>query len=337
MKGEQLQSIAVQLAGTIRLARANGRARLGRWTEDLGARPQWPAVRSWVTAPLIVRGETRGTLTLFQDLPPEAEEPSRTLTEDFARRASMVLENSALLRRAAEATRARDEMMAVLAHDLSSVLFSFRLHAQRGLVRGGEQAQRALGVVARGSQWLLGLVKTVVDVAGMEGEKIHVQPQPGNLAQVLESACALQQMDADDRHLVVERAWPAELLLDFDLERMLQVLFNLVNNAVKFAPVGGRVVVGAEHDGRQVRVWVRDSGMGLQPEEVERVFERGWQANPKAGGKGLGLYISQRIVEAHGGTVWVESTPGHGATFHVSLPVGSGARASPQDETSVAP
>ena len=164
-----------------------------------------------------------------------------------------------------------------------------------------------------------------------------MQPQPGNLAQVLESACALQQMDADDRHLVVERAWPAELLLAFDQERILQVLFNLVNNAVKFTPVGGRVVVGAEHDGRQVRIWVRDSGTGLQPEEVERVFERGWQANPKAGGKGLGLYISQRIVEAHGGTVWVESTPGHGATFHVSLPVDSGARVSPQDETSVAP
>lgn len=337
MTGELLRRVALQVSGTIQLTRANGRARVGRWTEDLGSRPQWPAVRSWVTAPLTVRGEIRGTLTLFQDLPPEAGAPSMTLTEDFARRASMVLEDSALRRRVEEATRARDEMMAVLAHDVSNALFSFRLHTQRGLVRGGEQAQRALGVVARGSQWLLGLVKTVIDVAGMDGEKIRVQPQPGNLAQVLESACALQQMDADDRHLVVERAWPAELLLDFDQERILQVLFNLVNNAVKFTPVGGRVVVGAEHDGRQVRIWVRDSGTGLQPEEVERVFERGWQANPKAGGKGLGLYISQRIVEAHGGTVWVESTPGHGATFHVSLPVDSGARVSPQDETSVAP
>jgi signal transduction histidine kinase len=86
-----------------------------------------------------------------------------------------------------------------------------------------------------------------------------------------------------------------------------------------------------------VRIWVLDSGAGLQPGEVERVFERGWQANPKAGGKGLGLYISQRIVEAHGGTMWVESTPGHGATFHVSLPVDSRALVSPQDQTSVAP
>ena len=99
------------------------------------------------------------------------------------------------------------------------------------------------------------------------------------------------------------------------------MVFNLVNNAVKFTPPGGRVEVCASGEGGQVRLWVQDSGRGLAPADLERVFERGWQAEPKAGGKGLGLYISRKIVEAHGGTIWVESAPGRGATFQVWLPV----------------
>jgi signal transduction histidine kinase len=180
-------------------------------------------------------------------------------------------------------------------------------------------------------------VKTVLDVAGMESGLLKIQRQRGNLAQVLESACLLQQVDADERRLQIERAWPEELLLDFDQERILQVIFNLVNNAVKFTSPGGRIAVGASEEGGQVRLWVRDSGKGLPRDQLDRVFERGWQADPKAGGKGLGLYISRRIVEAHGGTMWVESTPGSGATFHVVLPAGSPASASRQDEVSVSP
>jgi PAS domain S-box-containing protein len=325
MTGEALQMLRLQIAQSVREARASSAVAKGRWTDEVGTGPQWPLVRSWVTAPLWVEGTVRGTVTLFQLVVPDSEESAAALTEEFARRASMVLENAALFRRAEEAARARDEMMAVLAHDLSNALFSFRLQAQRGLSKGGEHAQRALGTVARGSQWLLGLVKTVLDVAGMEHGKVRVQPQSGNLSAALESACLLQQMDADERRLHVQRAWPEHLPLEFDQERILQVLFNLMNNAVKFTPPGGRIEVGASHQDGQIHIWVRDSGKGLGPGELERVFERGWQADPKAGGKGLGLYISHRIVEAHGGTMWVESAPGHGATFHVLLPATSAA------------
>ena len=335
MTSEALQLLRLQISPTIREARANGFAALGRWTDELATRPSWPVARTWVTAPLYVQDEVRGSVTLFQPVMPETEESGKALTEEFARRASMVLENAALVRRVQEATRARDEMMAVLAHDLSNTLFSFRLHAQRGLNRGGEQAQRALGAVARGSQWLLGLVRTVLDVAAMENGGIKVQKQSGDLVQVLESACMLQQMDADERKLEIGHSWPEQLPLEFDQERILQVVFNLMNNALKFTPSGGRVEVGASRDGNQVRLWVRDSGNGLRSEQLEHVFERGWQADPKAGGKGLGLYISRRIVEAHGGTMWVESTPGNGATFYVLLPSESASSARSQDEASV--
>ncbi|HZW89619.1 MAG TPA: GAF domain-containing sensor histidine kinase, partial [Myxococcaceae bacterium] len=320
MTGEALELLRLQIEASIREARTSGEVALGRWVDEIGPRPQWAVVRSWVTAPVRVGGQIKGTVTLFQPMVPEFEESARRMTEEFAHRVSMLLENDGLYRRVQEATRAREEIIAILAHDLSIALFSFRLHAQRGLMRGGEQAQRALGVVARGSQWLLGLVKTVLDLTGMEKGGVKVQPQQGNLAQVLESACLLQKMDAEERRLEVVRAWPDELSLEFDQERILQVVFNLVNNALKFTPPGGRLVVGAAQEGEGIHVWVQDSGRGLDPGQLERVFERGWQADPKAGGKGLGLYISRRIVEAHGGSIFVESTLGHGATFHVVLP-----------------
>jgi PAS domain S-box-containing protein len=337
MTAEAVQLLRLQLTASMREARASGEVALDRWADEIALRPQWAVVRTWVTAPIRVGGEIQGTLTLFQPIVPEFEESARRLTEEFARRVSMLLENAALFRRVEAATRSRDEIMAILAHDLSNALFSFRLHAQRGLMRGGEQAQRALGVVARGSQWLLGLVKTVLDVAGMEAGGVKVQPQRGNLSQVLESACVLQQMDAEERRLEVVRAWPEEITLEFDQERILQVVFNLVNNAVKFTPPGGHLVVGAAREDGRVRVWVQDSGKGLDPGQLERVFERGWQADPKAGGKGLGLYISRRIVEAHGGTMFVESTPGHGATFHVVLPCEAAESTAAQDQAFVSP
>jgi PAS domain S-box-containing protein len=335
MVGHALEALRLQIAPSVRQATAGGACSLGRWSDDLGPRPFWSVIRSWVSAPLVVDGKVRGSVTLFQHFGLENEDSAQVLAEEFARRVSMVLDNTALFRRAEEATRARDEMMAVLAHDLSNALFSFRLHAQRGLSRGGEQSRRALGAVARGSQWLLGLVKTVLEVAGIEGGAVKVQPQPGNLAEVLESACLLQQMDADERKLDVVRAWPEELPVEFDQERLLQVVFNLVNNAVKFTPSGGRIEVGASRAKGQVQVWVQDSGKGLDPAELERVFERGWQADPKAGGKGLGLYISRRIVEAHGGKMWVESAPGRGATFNLMLPVAVADSVSQQDEASL--
>ena len=322
MSSSALEMLRLQIAPSVREARSlpPPALALGSWSDAFGARPMWTVVRTWISAPLIVESTVRGTVTLFLTYQAESEAVARTLVEEFARRVSLLLENSVLYHRAEEATRSRDEMMAMLAHDLSNALFSFRLHAQRGLSKGGEQAQRALAAVARGSQWLLGLVKTVLDVAGMESGRIKVQRQRGNLAQVLESACLLQQMDADERKLEIARDWPEELSFEFDQERLLQVFFNLVNNAVKFTPAGGKVEVGADHENGQVRVWVQDSGNGLAPEQLERVFERGWQADPKAGGRGLGLYISRRIVEAHGGTMWVESTLGRGATFFAVLP-----------------
>jgi PAS domain S-box-containing protein len=321
MVGEQLDALRLQLRPVQQRVRQSGSALAGRWTEELVLRPLWPVIQAWAVAPLRSGGVVRGTVVLLRPAVDEGNgEAGVRLVEEFARRASMLLDNAHLLEQAEHAIRAREEMVAVLAHDLANALFAFRLHSQRGLARGGDQTRRSLAAIGRGSQWLLGLVRTVLDLASGEGDTIKVQLHRGNLAEVLESACGLQELDADERLVELEKQWPAELPVAIDQERFLQVVFNLVNNALKFTPAGGRVQVGAARDGSQVRLWVRDSGKGLTPAELKRVFERGWQANPDSGGKGLGLYICKRIVEAHGGTIWAECIAGGGATFVVLLP-----------------
>ncbi|MGZ6079260.1 MAG: ATP-binding protein [Myxococcaceae bacterium] len=337
MPGEQLEALRLQLRPTQLRVRQNRAPATGRWNEELVIRRLWPLMQAWATAPLSRDGGVRGTVTLLRATAEQGtEEPMLALVEEFARRASMLLENADLLQQAEHATRAREEMVAVLAHDLSNALFAFRLHAQRGLSRGGEQAQRSLAAIGRGAQWLLGLVRTVLDLASGGGDEVKVQLQRGNLAQVLESACGLQELDADERRVRLEKQWPLELPASFDQERMLQVAFNLVNNALKFTPGGGQVQVGAELGGDRVRFWVRDSGKGLTGAELKRVFERGWQAEPGAGGTGLGLYICKRSVEAHGGNIWAESAPGTGATFIVLIPAEAVAGVSPQDAPAAA-
>ncbi len=122
--------------------------------------------------------------------------------------------------------------------------------------------------------------------------------------------------------LVVE---PTPLPVLCDADRVTQALVNLVGNAVKFTPPGGTVTVGAARDGEQVRVHVTDTGRGIPAGELEAVFERFHQVDPDDArtqeGTGLGLPITRRIVEAHGGRIGVESTLGAGSTFHLTLPV----------------
>jgi PAS domain S-box-containing protein len=339
MTSEQLEALRLQLRATFQKTRTLGSAVSGRWTPELTVSSIWPVIGAWACAPLSVRGAAPGGVValLRREERGSPGEMGLELVQEFGRRASMLLENAHLLRKAEEANRAREELLAVLAHDLSNALFSFHLHAQRGMSRGADASNRALAVIGRGSQWLLGLVRSVLDLSGNERLPMELTRRPVNLAQVLESACALQQVDAEERRISLERVWPDDLPVAVDQERLLQVVFNLVNNALKFTPVGGTVEVGAAREAGRVRFWIRDSGRGLTPGETEHVFERGWQAEPRGSGKGLGLYIARRIVEAHGGTLWAESTPGEGATFFAALPDDTAVESAGQDAAAVTP
>ena len=320
MTEEQLETLRPQIRRTIDQAVSEARAVAGRWSETRASTAVWPVISGWVSAPLSIEEKVRGAVTLFHRNAFEAEPTALGVAEEFARRASLLLENARLFQQTEDAVRARDEMVSVLAHDLSNSLFSIKLHAQRGLSRSGEHAGRALEAIDRGVSWMDTLVKTVLDVSATDAGGLQLHPKVGDLVEVLESVCALQQPSLEARGLHLERQWPSTLPAVVDRERILQVLINLLGNAVKFTPSGGRIVVGAARESGSVRLWVADSGHGVPREHVAHVFERGWQAQPKAGGRGLGLYICRLIVEAHGGSILVERASGGGASFVVLLP-----------------
>ena len=158
--------------------------------------------------------------------------------------------------------------------------------------------------------------------AHLEAGHLALSRGPEPVGRLIEEALrVLQPLAAERGQSLVGQAGEELPPVDVDRERVLQVLLNLVGNALKFSPEQGVVRVTAARQGQQVRVSVRDSGSGIAPEDLPHLFERFWQAKPTAHvGSGLGLFIAKGLVEAHGGLIWVESLPGAGAVFHFTLP-----------------
>ena len=167
------------------------------------------------------------------------------------------------------------------------------------------------------------LVGDLVDVASIDAGKLAVSVTAGDMATLIAEAVDLFVVPAAAKGLTLraELAEPA-LRADFDHDRMIQVLANLITNAIKFTPEGGAIVVQGERAGELVRVSVLDTGPGIQENMLETIFERFWQAakNDRRG-LGLGLYVSRCIVDAHGGAIWAEPTGGKGTRLVFSLPV----------------
>jgi signal transduction histidine kinase len=235
---------------------------------------------------------------------------------------------AALRRRAEEfhvAVRTRDQVLAVVSHDLRSPLNTITV-AAAGLPGAEDTSRReALArVIARASVRMKGLIHDLLDVARLEaGGQLAMELTVVNVVAVMnetEEAFAPQAV-AQSKHLELDApgAMPG---VRADRGRLLQALANLVDNALKFTPEDGQVTLRARLEGRTVALEVRDSGPGIPETDLPRIFDPYWQGgrSPRAGA-GLGLAITRAIVEAHGGTLTVESYPGLGAAFRFSLPV----------------
>ncbi|HSQ67468.1 MAG TPA: HAMP domain-containing sensor histidine kinase, partial [Polyangiaceae bacterium] len=171
--------------------------------------------------------------------------------------------------------------------------------------------------------YALSLISDLLTVAALEAGKLPIDKSPESVRAIVEEAVALQRPLADERALKLEISLAGEPHpVSVDRNRILQVLTNLLGNAVKFTPEGGCVRVECRCDESSLHVAVSDTGPGIGEEEQAHVFDRFWQGvHAQRAGAGLGLAIAKGIVEAHGGTIAVESVEGQGATFRFSLPV----------------
>jgi PAS domain S-box-containing protein len=280
--------------------------------------------RSGMIVPVAHRGRVFGALSFASSRPSRRyDRRDLILAEELARRAAIALENARLYEAAQRATQARDEVLGVVAHDLRNPLGTILLQA--GLLRRGEadpERRKPAEAIERATVRMNRLIQDLLDVARTEAGKLAIECNRIPVAQVV--------LDSIETQMAFAAAASLELEVDLgpdlpdvwaDRDRVLQVFENLVGNAIKFTGPGGRIGVGAVPRDGEVLFWVSDTGPGIAPDDVPRVFDRFWQARKaERRGAGLGLPIVKGIVGAHGGRVWLESTPGRGSTFFFTIP-----------------
>jgi signal transduction histidine kinase len=215
----------------------------------------------------------------------------------------------------------RQELLAVVSHDLRSPLSTVSMGA--ALLAETMPPNRHVHAIQNGADRMTSLIEDVLDAARLETGTVTLHRSSWDAGGLLERAAELFHERAAKARVELRVETPAEPLQgNGDPERVIQVIGNLISNALKFTPSGGEVVVSVAPVSQGIEICVRDTGPGIAPEDQARLFQRYWQgeSSQRRGSLGLGLYICKNLVEAHGGAIRVESAPGKGSRFCFTLP-----------------
>jgi signal transduction histidine kinase len=222
--------------------------------------------------------------------------------------------------------RLSGELLAIVSHDLRTPLSTIALGTTllEDASQGQEDRTQVIEIIKRAADRMERLIKDLQEMSRLDaGRTLRVDARSVELAMLLRDACEALHVQAGAKQLAVSCDLPAPpIAVCADPDRICQVLGNLIGNAIKFTPRGGRIVLAARREGREVRISVTDQGPGIPEADLPRVFEPYWQAESTARqGAGIGLKIAKGLVEAHGGRIWVESEMGVGTTFSFTLPM----------------
>jgi signal transduction histidine kinase len=291
--------------------------------------------RSGLGVPMLRQGQVIGVIFVGGANPGYFGERQVELLQTFADQAVIAIENVRLYRELADKSRQlelasmhKSEFLANMSHELRTPLnaiigFSEVLAEQLFGELNERQIEYAHDILTSG-QHLLSLINDILDLSKVEAGRMELEVSTFSLREALENGLTMLKERAG-RHdialgLEIEDGLDA---IEADERKVKQVVFNLVSNAVKFTPDGGRVELSARRTGDGVEVAVRDTGVGIAPEDLPHVFDEFRQvgrAEAKSEGTGLGLPLAKRFAELHGGMLWVESEPGRGSTFAFVLP-----------------
>jgi signal transduction histidine kinase/PleD family two-component response regulator len=286
--------------------------------------------RATCSTPLLTRGgDVIGVIAAYFRQPHRPPENQFRLVELYTRQAAEALDNARLYQENREANRRKDEFLAMLAHELRNPLAPIlnALHILRLSGTDSEDAEKARETAERQVRHMVRLVDDLLDVSRITRGKIELRKEPVELAGVVARAVESSRPLLDGRsHRLEVSAVPEGVWVEADPTRLEQILANLLNNAAKYTEPGGRIWLTARQDNGAVEVRVKDTGIGLAPDMLPRVFEPFVQVDQSLeraqGGLGIGLTLVRSLVEMHGGTVQAQSAGlGQGSEFVVRLPV----------------
>jgi signal transduction histidine kinase len=281
--------------------------------------------RSLLAVPLVSRGQTLGVILAAAAESKTFTQEDASLLSELSRHGSLAIDNARLYLESQQAVQAREEVLAIVSHDLRSPLNAVMLAASllQTSDRIAPEDREELEIIDISAKRMQRLIEDLLDVTRLDG---------GKRLPIERASVDVKKLFAETYELFKTQAATSAITLQYraddvppvyaDGHRVMQVLSNLIGNAMKFTPPGGMITFQAEPRGSSVIITIADDGPGIPKENLDDIFNPYWQAKRTARlGAGLGLPIAKGIVESHGGRIWVQSEPGRGTKFSFTLPV----------------
>jgi signal transduction histidine kinase len=289
------------------------------------------APTSYFIIPLAARGRVLGSLLFATDDSSDRRYADRDLAiaAELGRRISLAVDNATLYRKAEQATHMREDMVAVVSHDLKNPLATIQMAVSflKGEIVPNDAAhdveRKQLDVIQRSADRMYGLIHDLLDTAAIEAGHVRLTRSVVPANELVIDAIELLRPLAAAKHIELLANLPSGLPpIMADAARVLRVFSNIAGNAIKFTPPGGRVEFGVTDVGVALAFSIADNGPGIAASDLPHLFEPYWQAErTKSLGSGLGLPIAKRLIEAHGGEIRVASEVGKGTTFTFTIPL----------------
>jgi len=277
--------------------------------------------------PLLIQGRAIGAIGLTFPKERRIDEYHRAFLLVLARQCAQALERARLYEEAQRTSRMREELLAVVSHDLKNPLGAILLNAEMLLKPVPNDRRKAsrkhAQAIQRSADRMSHMIRMLLDAASVEAGKLVLELHPHEVNDLVDDALAMLEAIASRKSIRLEKDSSLELPpVLCDRERILRVLSNLVGNAIKFSPSGGAVLVRVDTFPNEVQLMIKDGGPGIAEDQLPHIFDRFWRSQQaRQEGSGLGLYIAKGIIEAHRGKIWVDTKLGLGSRFFFTLPV----------------
>jgi PAS domain S-box-containing protein len=291
-------------------------------------------ISSYICVPLMASTALLGAITFIRSKKklnmgesPFYDEKDATAANEVAGRMALAVQNARLYRETKEAVRSREDLIATVSHDLKNPLSAISINAEL-ISRASETSPKAnvfkklSATIKTSVDRMTALIKELLELEKLRGGEFVIVKSKFSSQSLVDTAIAEIEPLMLQKSIVLSRSYPQEdTTINADRERLLQVFSNLLGNALKYTPENGNIEVSFITLVHEVKFSVKDTGPGIQPQDLPRIFDRYWRSEMSDKmGAGIGLTIARAIVSAHGGSIWAESTYGKGCTFSFTIP-----------------